>query len=490
MPETATTYGPVRGERLGDVDVYRGIPFAAPPVGARRWQPPVPPEPWTEPRDATQFGADCPQRAGIPIGSRAPSQSEDCLTLNVWTPAASADERLPVMVWIFGGSFIFGSGAEERADGMTFARDGVVYVSLNYRTGMFGFLAHPGLTAESADGTSGNYGLLDQIAGLQWVRDNIASFGGDPQRVTVFGVSAGAASISLLMTSPLAQGLFQQVILQSPGAFRPLASLADAEAAGAALGDDIAQLRALSAEELLDRQKRLEPAVRSLTAPRILRPIRDGHIVRIDDRESFLSGCFAHVPAIIGSMEDEGSSAVAAWPVRTAEDFAALLDKTFGADAPAAADAYPVSDDGDVARELGDLFGDTQFTYGVAALSRVFAAAGIPTWRYLVTRRRPGKGAPRHSEDVSYVFDRPDLAPRGDTDHRHNGTDAAVAGTMHAAWVSFAKTGAPTNVAWPRYEPGTPSLMEFADRPELRTGWREPQIAFLDHFFDAAPASR
>jgi carboxylesterase type B len=217
MSDVQTTYGPIRGERIGDVRIYRGIPFAAPPVGPRRWQPPAPPGPWQDVRDATRFGDDCPQRSTIPIGSRATAQSEDCLTLNVWTPAKSAGDRLPVMVWIFGGSFIFGSGAEERADGMTFARDGVVYVAINYRVGMFGFLAHPGLTAESRDGTSGNYGLLDQIAGLQWVRDNIDRFGGDPDRVTLFGVSAGAAAISLLMTSPLAQGLFQQVILQSPG---------------------------------------------------------------------------------------------------------------------------------------------------------------------------------------------------------------------------------------------------------------------------------
>lgn len=484
MSDVQTTYGPIRGERIGDVRIYRGIPFAAPPVGPRRWQPPAPPAPWQDVRDATRFGDDCPQRSTIPIGSRATAQSEDCLTLNVWTPAKSAGDRLPVMVWIFGGSFIFGSGAEERADGMTFARDGVVYVAINYRVGMFGFLAHPGLTAESRDGTSGNYGLLDQIAGLQWVRDNIDGFGGDPYRVTLFGVSAGAAAISLLMTSPLAQGLFQQVILQSPGAFRPLASLADAEAAGARLDPDIAALRALSAEELLDRQKLIEPAVRSLTAPRILRPIRDGHVVPANDRDSFLAGRFAHVPAIIGSMEDEGSNAVASWPVRTQADYDALLCRTFDGAADEAATLYPVTQDAEVVPAVGDLFGDTQFTYGVTALSRVFAAADLPTWRYVFTRRRPGKGAPRHSEDVSYVFDRPELPPRGETAHSHDDVDAELAASVHAAWVSFARTGEPGIPDWPRYAPGTASLLEYGDRLVVRDGWREPQIAFLDRFFE------
>ncbi|WP_293976171.1 carboxylesterase family protein [Sphingomonas sp.] len=489
MVEIDTCNGPIRGERIGDVSVFRGIPFAAPPTGPRRWQPPAPPEPWTETRAATRFGADCPQRTALPIGSRATAQGEDCLTLNVWTPAESPDAGLPVMVWIFGGSFVFGSGAEERADGMTFARDGVVYVSINYRVGMFGFLAHPGLTAESADGTSGNYGLLDQIAGLAWVRDNIARFGGDPGRVTLFGVSAGAASISLLMTSPLAQGLFRQVILQSPGAFRPLASLVDAEAAGAALDGDIAALRALSPAELLDRQKLIEPGVRNLTAPRILRPIRDGHVVPADDRDSYLAGRFAHVPAIIGSMEDEGSNAVAAWPVKTRADFLALLDRTFGKDAIEAQTLYPTGSDDDVAAALANLFGDTQFTYGVAALSRTIAAAGIPVWRYLFTRRRPGKGAPKHSEEVSYVFDRPDLPPRGEADHRHDAADARIASVMHRAWVSFAKAGTPDGVDWPAYAPDSAALLEFGDTPSLRKGWREPQVAFLDRFFETAPAT-
>ncbi|MGZ5912480.1 MAG: carboxylesterase/lipase family protein, partial [Reyranella sp.] len=216
------------------IRVYKGIPFAAPPVGQRRWRPPEPAEPWDGIREATRFGADCPQE--LRPGSRAGRTDEDCLTLNIWTPARAADEALPVMVWFYGGSFLFGSASDIRFDGEAFARKGVVLVTAAYRVGLFGFLAHPGLTRESPHGSSGNYGLLDQIAALGWVQRNIAAFGGDPRRVTAFGVSAGSASIAMLLTAPLAAGLFQRAILESPGAFRPLASLDDAERAGTALG--------------------------------------------------------------------------------------------------------------------------------------------------------------------------------------------------------------------------------------------------------------
>jgi len=476
MTQATTSAGVVHGESVDGVRIFRGIPYAAPPVGERRWRAPAPVEPWTGVLDATRFGNDCPQRSALPLGSRAAGQSEDCLTLNVWAPEQAVG--LPVMVWIFGGSFVYGSGAEDRADGMPFARDGIVYVSINYRVGMFGFLAHPELTAEA--GASGNYGLLDQIAALHWVQGNIAAFGGDPTRVTLFGVSAGAASISLLATSPLATGLFAQMILQSPGAFRPLATLADAEAAGAALAPSIQALRALSADELLDRQKQLESAVRSLTKPRILRPIRDGQVVVEDDRDAYLGGRFAKVPAIIGSVADEGSAAVASWPVKTPKEFQALLATTFGDQAKDAAPLYPAP----VAVGLGELFGDTQFTYGVAALSQVFADFGLPIYRYVFTRIQPGKATPmRHSEDVSYVFRRPELPPRGETDHRFDTDDLQLADRVHADWVAFAKTGDP-GPAWPRYRPGTATLMDYGVRPTLRAGWRDAQMAFLDRFFD------
>ena len=220
-----TTAGQVAGTN-GEIQNFKGIPYAAPPVGPLRWRPPQPPVPWAGVRDATRFGDDCMQRPYvISTGQKA---SEDCLTVSVWTPAHARGVRRPVMVFMYGGGFIGGSCAYPLYDGAMLAAEGVVVVCLNYRVGIFGFLAHPMLSAESPHRSSGNYGLLDQIAALQWVRDNIAAFGGDPQRVTVFGESAGAVSIAILLTSPLATGLFGQAILHSP-AVLPLASRADAE---------------------------------------------------------------------------------------------------------------------------------------------------------------------------------------------------------------------------------------------------------------------
>ncbi len=216
----------------GEVSIFKGIPFAAPPIGDLRWRPPHPVAPWPGVRRAVEFGPD-PIQPPLPMSPlRTRPMSEDCLTLNIWTPASRDREKLPVMLWIPGGSFVAYSGADPMCDGENFARKGVVVVSINYRVGLFGFLAHAALSAESERGASGNYGLMDQIAALRWVRDNIAAFVGDPNRVTAMGVSAGGASISLLMTSPLGKGVFQQTILESPGSLRPLANLEEAETAG------------------------------------------------------------------------------------------------------------------------------------------------------------------------------------------------------------------------------------------------------------------
>ncbi len=217
-PVVNTGRGPVRGRIVHvareAVHVFQGIPYAAPPVGPLRWRPPAPAAAWSGTRDASVFGPDSPQAANARL--RGAGMSEDCLHVNVWAPAAAAAGSLPVMVWIHGGGFAGGSGSDVRSDGSLLASQGVVVVSFNYRAGLFGFLAHPALSRESPDGVSGNYGLLDQLAALRWVRDNIAAFGGDASRVTVFGVSAGSASISLLLTSERARGLFQQAILHSP----------------------------------------------------------------------------------------------------------------------------------------------------------------------------------------------------------------------------------------------------------------------------------
>ena len=233
------------------------------------------------------------------------------------------------MVWLHGGGFVAGSGADARSDGARLAQQGVVVVTFNYRSGVFGWLAHPALSRESPQRTSGNYGLLDQLAALRWVREHVAGFGGDASRVTVFGVSAGSASIALLLTAPGAEGLFQRAILHSPGTARPLATLADAEALGASLDADIDALRARSATELFALTPRLNPAVRGLTTPRVLRPIRDGWLIREDERPAFLAGRLHKMPLIVGTNRDEGTFLTRAWPVKTAADNRALLELNF-----------------------------------------------------------------------------------------------------------------------------------------------------------------
>src|SRR3954465_11037885 len=261
-PRVQTKSGPVTGAlEGGGLRVYKGIPFAAAPVGARRWQPPQPVTPWTEPRPANAFGAQCMQRRMFAdMVFRADGMSEDCLFLNVWTPARRATERLPVLVYFFGGGFTAGDGSEPRYDGASMARRGIVALTVNYRLGVFGFLAHPELTQASPRHASGNYGLLDQAAALAWVRDNIAAFGGDPRRVTIAGESAGSISVSALMASPLSKDLIAGAIGESGAAIAPTygpVPLAEAgrtgTAAATAIGaTSLAALRAMPADALLD----------------------------------------------------------------------------------------------------------------------------------------------------------------------------------------------------------------------------------------------
>jgi para-nitrobenzyl esterase len=484
-----TRAGLVRGE-AGAVTVFRGVPFAAAPVGALRWRPPTPVPAWEGIRDATCFGDDCPQKSSpINADSRAAGRSEDCLKLNIWTPQTGDAAPLPVMVWIYGGSFVFGTASERRVDGTAFARKGVVLVTVAYRTGVFGYLAHPELSAESPDGVSGNYGVLDLIAALRWVRENIAGFGGDPNCVTVFGVSAGSASIALMMTSPLAQGLFDRAILESPGAFRPLASLAEAEATGALLGDDLAALRRLSPDELLAREHLLVPAMRRLTAARVLRPIRDGHVIREDDRAAFNGGRFAAVPMIVGTNSDEGTWLTASWPVRTVADWEKVLRDNFAEETLGEVRRlYPVASAADVPRALADLFSDTQFNYGVWGVASASSRRQQPTFRYLFSRRRPNvTTGPNHSDEVYYVFDNLTVPPRGMTESVFDATDEAVAGVMQDAWIRFAATGDPNGESlprWPEYDPATDPIMEFGDAPRAREGWRRDHVAFLDGIYE------
>lgn len=465
-PVVQTDSGAVAGQ--GDeLRMFRGIPFAAPPLP--RWRPPQPVTPWRGIRDATAFGPD-PMQAP-PATLRGSGIAEDCLTLNVWTPAPAMGDRLPVMVWIFGGSFVYGSGSDQGTDPAALAGQGVVVVTVNYRLGLFGFLAHPGLTAESPHGASGNYGLLDQIAALHWVQANIAGFGGDPGRVTVFGVSAGAASIALLLTSPLADGLFSQAILQSPGSLRPLCPLERAEQAGVALGADLERLRALPAAELVARTASFAPGVRSLTSPRVLRPIHDGWVVPEDERPAYRAGRFRPLPMIVGNNAEEGRFFIDGLPIRSVEQYQAFVARNFGGAAEQALSYYPVADAADVPAQLGHLFGDSQFNFGARGIARANAQRQAKTFRYLFTQPVGGR-LPTHTEELPFVFGTAE-----------GPTTAALIG----AWLRFAASGDPNGgdlPPWPRCTAGEDPALEFTQPIRPSTAWRGTQLDFLERYFD------
>jgi para-nitrobenzyl esterase len=439
---------------------------------------------WDGVRDAMEFGPDFPQ---VPINRmRAPRQDEDCLYLNVWTPSLDRGARLPVMVWVHGGGFTGGSGSDIRSDGARLAGEGAVVVSFNYRSGLFGFLAHPALSRESQQGVSGNYGLLDQLAALAWVRENIAHFGGDPARVTAFGVSAGSASISLLLAAPSAKGTFQRAILHSPGAGRPLAGLRDAEQAGLKLGTDLDALRTLSAKELLARTSVLNPAVRGLTAPRVLRPIRDGWLLPEDERPAFQAGRMHAMPLIVGSNSDEGTLLTKAWPIDTLAAYRQQVDTNFG---PAAAEAqglYCAHSDAEARAAVAAMFADTQFNYGTRLLAQCMARLEPRTWKYLFERRRPNQqDGPHHGEEVAYAFGNIAAAPPGET-ASFDETDEAVSRTMRKAWVAFAASGDPNTRGVPRwdaYDVGDDNHLSFGDEVKPGTAWRRPQLDFLERFY-------
>lgn len=476
--------GHLRGRRNGAGCVFLGVPYAAPPVGELRWRPPQPPARWIGVRDALAFGPDFPQAPNAKF--RAPRQAEDCLYLNVWTPTPERQAKLPVMVWLHGGGFTGGSGSDLRSDGARLAAEGAVVVTLNYRSGLFGFFAHPALSKESAAGVCGNYGLLDQMAALAWVRENCAAFGGDAARITAFGVSAGSASLSLLLAAPQAKGLFDRAILHSPGAGRPLASLADAEQAGRKLGDDLAALRALPAQELLARTSLLNPAVRGLTTPRVLRPIRDGWLLPEDERPAFQGGRMHAMPLIVGSNTDEGTLLTKSWQVDTLAAYRDQVERNFGAAAAEAVALYPAHADSEARPAVAAMFADTQFNYGTRLLAQCMARLEPRTFKYLFERRRPHQAdGPHHGEEVAHAFGNHASAPPGeapDCDAR----DDALSRTMRRAWVAFAASGDPNGPGLPSWEPYRPqddNHLRLGDEVQPGAGWRQPQLDFLEKFY-------
>ncbi len=370
--------GLISGSRTGDdaaVRVYKGIPFAAPPVGKLRWQPPQPAAKWEDVRACNEFGAICPQQpyaSGSVYAMSPQPQNEDCLYLNVWTAAERADEKLPVMVWIHGGALTRGSGSIPAYDGESLARKRVVLVTLNYRLGPLGYFSHPGLSAESAHGSSGNYGVLDQVAALEWVQRNIAAFGGDPSRVTIFGESAGSWSVCALLATPLSKGLFHRAIGQSGGCFGPMPYLKEdrnglpaAEKRGEALAkllecdeaaDPLAALREKSCDELLAAAAKEGAGARTAASV-------DGWVFPDEIATIYAQGRQAAVPVIVGSNADEGTTLVGNAVPQRMNVFLALAKGKYRELADDFLKVYPVASDSDVRDAFLRSMRDEWFTW-------------------------------------------------------------------------------------------------------------------------------
>ena len=463
---------------------FKGIPFAQPPVGDLRWREPQPVKNWSGARNADQFGPRCMQRTspGADYWFRSNGMSEDCLYLNVWTPAKSSDERLPVLVYIFGGGFQNGDGSEPRYDGESMARRGMVAVSVNYRTNIFGFFVHPELTKESPHHAAGNYGLLDQVAALQWVRRNIAAFGGDPKHVTIAGESAGSISVSALMASPLSKKLMAAAIGESGAAFSslPPQPLADAEQNGvkfaAAAGvNTLAALRAMTAEQIQDSAAKAH--VRFSTA-------MDGYFLSKSLTETFEAGEQAKVPLLEGSnTEEQAARSVLGSGDPTPETLANAIRKFYGDKAELMLKAYAASTTDEVYEAATHLASARFISYGTWKWAELqMKTGGKPVYRYLYARPRPaylgmpgesvpaapaagtggngdsGAGAqqtapPRgaaHSAEIQYAMGNLDLDKR----YTWEPADYEVSKTMQAYFVNFIKTFNPNGSGlpnWPAY---------------------------------------
>lgn len=450
-----TDSGLVRGVEEAGVTVFRGIPFAAAPVGDLRWRAPRPVQAWRGVRAADAFAPAC-QQSGVSMpGETPPTVSEDCLYLNVWTPARSRRERLPVIVWIHGGGFTNGSATMPLYAGDRLARRGAVVITMSYRLGPFGFLTHPGLTAESPHGSSGNYGLMDQIAALQWVQRNIAGFGGDPQRVTIAGQSAGGMSVSILMASPQAKGLFQRAIGQSGGFFEPVQLapnylLANAEKDGEAWAKS---LGAASPEAL----RRLP--VEALLVPsggRVSHPVIDPWVLPATPYDTFAAGRQNDVPVLVGSNADEARS-LGDFSGVTTQNFATELAARWGPLPPPLIAAYPFTTDAEARAARAAFERDLRFGWDMWTWARMQARTGKGrAFYYHFTRNPPfpaggpyaGWGA-SHFAELWYMFDHLGQAP-----FAWEASDRALADAMAGYWVNFARSGDPNGPGlppWPAF---------------------------------------
>ncbi len=465
--------GEVQGVVTEGISIFKGIPFAAPPVGDLRWKAPAPVQAWTGIKKADAFGLACMQAAGS-MGNTAPV-GEDCLYLNVWTPAKKPDEKIPVILWIYGGGFSGGSTSTPMYDGTNFARKGVVLVSVAYRVGPFGFLAHPELSRESGKG-SGNYGLEDMIAGMKWVKENIARFGGDPSNVTIFGHSAGGMAVNMLAASPATKGLFQRAICMSGGSFAPLQTsdqggigigmgipaLKLAETTGEAflkkLGvADIKAARAMSADEI---QKNIGGGMR-------FRPVADGYVIPGDLYSIYQARRFNDTPILVGYTSGELGS-FGGRGKTTAAEFEKQIKTQYGPHADAILSVYPHSTDAEAAKSSKDILRESTFSWSTWTWVRLQSEKGKgKAFEYYYDYHAPDVESSGHGSDVPYAFQTlaggPGGAPKPE--------DLKLSDMISSYWVNFAKTGDPNGPGlpkWPAFTENDQQAMVFDATPSAR----------------------
>lgn len=481
--QAKVTGGTVSGTAEGGISIFKGIPFAAPPVGDLRWKAPAPVKPWTGVKKADAFANACMQAANSQ-GNTAPV-SEDCLYLNVWTPAKSASEKLPVIVWIHGGGYVGGSTSIAMYDGTGFAKKGVVLVSLAYRLGVYGFMAHPELSRESGHG-SGTYGIQDLVTGLKWVQANVAAFGGDPSNVTIFGHSAGAGAVSFLAATPLTKGLFGKVIAMSGGSFTPLQdseqggfgmsipTLKVAESTGSAF------LAKLGAKSIVDARKLGADTIQAATGGGMsFRPAADGYVLSHDLYSLYEQHKFNDTPVLVGHTSDE-TLAFGGAKDTTPADFEKQIRSQFGAQADAVLRTYPHANNDEAVRATRHVRNDTTFAWNAWTWWREQSKQGKgKAWGYYYNNHAPTAEGSGHGSDVSFAFQTLRQPARD--------ADRALSDMISSYYVNFAKTGDPNGKGlpqWPAFTDKNQQVMVFDGKPGARTYPVLDKVKVYDPFFE------
>jgi len=478
--------GTLEGVEEEGLTVFKGVPFAAPPVGELRWKAPQALKKWEGVQKADKFGPACPQMSFFPTAKN--DNSEDCLYLNIWTPAKSANEKLPVMVWIYGGGFAMGTTNIPSNYGDKLAKQGVILVSIAYRVGPLGFMCHPDLTAESPNKVSGNYGLLDQIAGLKWVQKNIAAFGGDPSKVTIFGESAGGISVSMLCASPLTKGLFRAAISESGGSFGPVKetrviggtpTLKGGEKQGVEFAKRMG-VNSLAELRKLDPEKWMKDPGAQMGG---FWPVVDGYVITDDQYKLYEKGIYNDINVIIGTNSDEGAMFVR--PSKP-DDYKKYVEQTFGKFAGDVLKLYPGNTEQETYTSQADIFRETAFAWPSWTWARLQRKTGKSNvFVYYFDQQQPQspwmqtklRGA-SHAYEVGFVFNH--------LDQNATENDQKLSAIMSKYWTNFAKTGDPNGEGlpkWPLFEENKASVLNLNDNIKTIEVPNSDKLQLMDEFF-------